>query len=109
MIHFIFDKPKQNLLCVIFPWTLGVSFLLWFLKSFLYEQLSHGPNQWANEYISEREQHGSVDDQWVNEFSKLHVNDDWAEEFGQQVGQGVFGDGSADDWANAYDEWVQFS
>lgn len=51
-----------------------------------------------NEFSTEREQHGSVDDQWVNEFSKLHV-DDWAEEFGQQVGEN-----SADNWANAYDE-----
>lgn len=65
-------------------------------------QLSRA-NQWANEFGSEQEQHGSVDDQWVNQFSKLHV-DDWAEEFGNQVGEGILGDGSADSWANAYDE-----
>ncbi|KAL6200529.1 hypothetical protein ACLB2K_030310 [Fragaria x ananassa] len=62
-------------------------------------------NQWANEFGSEQEQHGSVDDQWVNQFSKLHV-DDWAEEFGNQVGEGILGDGSADSWANAYDEFL---
>ncbi|KAL5737208.1 hypothetical protein ACOSP7_029969 [Xanthoceras sorbifolium] len=67
---------------------------------FARDQLSHGPNQWVNEFSTEREQHGSVDDQWVNEFSKLHV-DDWAEEFGQQVGEN-----SADNWANAYDEFM---
>ncbi|CAL8998763.1 unnamed protein product [Prunus brigantina] len=68
-------------------------------------ELSHGPNQWANEFASEQEQHGSVDDQWVNQFSKLHV-DDWAEEFGNQVGEGILGDTSADTWANAYDEYL---
>lgn len=65
-------------------------------------QLSHGPDQWANEFSAEREQR-PVDDQWVNEFSKLHVND-WADEFGRQVGEGAFGESSADNWADAYDE-----
>lgn len=63
-------------------------------------QLSKGRNGWVNEFTSER---GHVDDEWVNEFSKLHVND-WAEEFGHQVAEGAFGDSSADTWANAYDE-----
>lgn len=49
------------------------------------------------------ERHGPVDDQWVNEFSKLHVHD-WAEEFEHQVGEGVLGQNSAENWANAYDE-----
>lgn len=67
--------------------------------------LSHGPDQWVNEFTTEREQHGSVDDQWVNEFSKLQVHD-WAEEFGHQVGEGALGENSADNWANAYDEYL---
>ncbi|KAB5534931.1 hypothetical protein DKX38_018017 [Salix brachista] len=67
-------------------------------------QLSHGPDQWANEFSAEREQR-PVDDQWVNEFSKLHVND-WADEFGRQVGEGAFGESSADNWADAYDEYL---
>ncbi|GLU24090.1 hypothetical protein SLE2022_400550 [Rubroshorea leprosula] len=29
---------------------------------------------------------------------------DWVEEFGHQVGEGALGDGSADNWANAYDD-----
>jgi peroxin-5 len=62
-----------------------------------------GPEMWANEFANERQQHGAVDDQWVDEFSKLHVND-WADEFGQQVGEGAFGEGSSDNWAQAYDE-----
>lgn len=41
------------------------------------------------------------DDPWVNEFSKLHMQD-WVEEFGQQVGEGASGE--VDNWANAYDE-----
>ena len=65
-------------------------------------QLSRGPDGWANEFAADREQHGSVD-QWVNEFSKLQVQD-WAEEFGNQVGKGALGENSADNWTNAYDE-----
>ncbi|GFZ12650.1 peroxin 5 [Actinidia rufa] len=61
-------------------------------------------NGWANEFAAEREQHGSVD-QWVNEFSKLQIQD-WAEEFGNQVGEGALGENSADNWANAYDDFL---
>ncbi|PPD70683.1 hypothetical protein GOBAR_DD32440 [Gossypium barbadense] len=64
-----------------------------------------GPDHWANEFGAERLQQESVDDQWVNEFSKLHV-DDWAEEFGRQVGEGALGDSSSDNWANSYDEFL---
>ncbi|GER52742.1 peroxisomal targeting signal 1 receptor [Striga asiatica] len=63
--------------------------------------LSHGPHGWANEFAAEQKQHG--EDEWVNEFSKLNVNG-WSEEFERQVADGTFGDGSADNWANAYDD-----
>ncbi|KAL0353430.1 UNVERIFIED_CONTAM: Peroxisome biogenesis protein 5 [Sesamum angustifolium] len=69
------------------------------------EQLSHGPHGWANEFAAEREQHGVTDNEWVNEFSKLNVND-WSEEFERQVADGTLGDASADNWANAYDEYL---
>nr|GEV76121.1 hypothetical protein [Tanacetum cinerariifolium] len=42
--------------------------------------------------------------QWVDEFSKLQVNN-WAAEFGRQVGEGILGDDSADNWDTTYDEW----
>nr|GMC69971.1 peroxisome biogenesis protein 5 [Ipomoea batatas] len=67
------------------------------------EGLSHGPNGWANEFAAEQGQHGSVNDEWVDEFSKLNV-DDWADEFGRQVAEGALGETSADNWADAYDE-----
>lgn len=70
---------------------------------FFFQLHNHGPDQWADEFAVKREHHNSADDQWVNEFSKLQVND-WADEFGQQVAEGAFGEGTADDWANAYDE-----
>lgn len=73
-----------------------------FISNFVGSQLSRGPEGWADEFAAAQEQQGSVDDQWVNEFSKLHVGD-WAEEFGQQVSEGAF-DTSGDSWANAYDE-----
>ncbi|KAK4778796.1 hypothetical protein SAY86_006324 [Trapa natans] len=66
---------------------------------------NRGPDQWADEFTAKREQVQSADDQWANEFSKLHMND-WADEFGQQVAEGVFGEGTANDWANAYDEFM---
>lgn len=71
---------------------------------FANEEISHGPSGWVNEFSNAREQHGSVDDQWVSEFSKLHVQD-WADEFGRQVGEGIL-DSSADNWADAYDEYL---
>lgn len=74
-------------------------------NEFMSNQVPHGPEQWANEFATERGQNGTVDDQWVNEFSKLHV-DDWADEFGQQVAEGALGDSTADSWANAYDEYM---
>lgn len=72
---------------------------------YLRNEVSHGPDQWVNEFSAERKQSGAVDDQWVDEFSKLNVND-WVEEFGQQVSDGVLGENSADNWANAYDEYL---
>ena len=59
-----------------------------------------------NEFTNGEQQHGAIDDQWVNEFSKLHVGD-WVEEFGQQVGEGALGESSSDSWAQAYDEYVK--
>ncbi|KAK9269668.1 hypothetical protein L1049_001446 [Liquidambar formosana] len=72
---------------------------------FVHDELSHGPDRWVNEFTTAREQHGSADDQWVNEFSKLQIHD-WVEEFGNQVGDGTLGEKSADNWANAYDEYL---
>ncbi|KAL3643229.1 Peroxisomal membrane signal receptor PTS1 [Castilleja foliolosa] len=72
---------------------------------FANEQLSHGPHGWANEFAAEQKQPGLGEDEWVNEFSKLNVND-WSEEFERQVADGTFGDGSADNWANAYDDYL---
>lgn len=96
----VFDKLKQILFLPTNNWLsnlpIHVSNASWF-------QLSHGPDGWVNEFTTAREQSGSVDDQWVSEFSKLHVQD-WADEFGRQVGEGILGENSADNWADAYDE-----
>ncbi|KAL2335854.1 hypothetical protein Fmac_010300 [Flemingia macrophylla] len=67
---------------------------------FLNDKVYHGPDQWANQFTTEGQQHDAVDDQWVNEFSKLNVND-WADEFQQQLG-----DSTSDSWAHAYDEFL---
>ncbi|XP_040972543.1 uncharacterized protein [Gossypium hirsutum] len=72
---------------------------------FAHDEVFRGPDDWANEFGAERLQQESVDDQWVNEFSKLHV-DDWAEEIGRQAGEGALGDSSSDNWANSYDEFL---
>ena len=65
-------------------------------------QLSHGTDKWVTEFAN-KTQHVGADDQWVNEFSKLNLHNDWAEEFGQQVSQGVLGESSDDKWIDAYD------
>ncbi|GKF09924.1 hypothetical protein Tco_0044148, partial [Tanacetum coccineum] len=62
-----------------------------------------GPENWAREFANEHVHHGLVNDQWVDEFSKLQVND-WASEFGCQVGEGILGDDSDDNWASTHDE-----
>ncbi|XP_074584433.1 peroxisome biogenesis protein 5 [Curcuma longa] len=71
---------------------------------FVQEELPQGRETWAKEFAKEYTQQ-AVDDKWVNEFSKLHVQD-WADEFGQQVAKGAFGESIADDWANAYDKYL---
>lgn len=43
------------------------------------------------------------ENEWVDEFSRLNVND-WSEEFERQIADGTLDDTSADNWANAYDE-----
>ncbi|KAH0896615.1 hypothetical protein HID58_046183 [Brassica napus] len=63
--------------------------------------LSHGPEQWADEFASGKGQQESAEDKWVNEFSKLNV-DDWVDEFAE----GPVGGSSADAWGNAYDEFL---
>lgn len=60
--------------------------------------------RWATEFAAQNGQHGSLNDEWVDEFSKLNVND-WADEFGRQVAEGVMGE-TSDIWANAYDEYL---
>ncbi|BAT92902.1 Peroxisome biogenesis protein [Vigna angularis] len=72
---------------------------------YLNDKVYHGPDQWVNEYATEGRQHDTTDDQWVNEFSKLNVND-WADEFGQQLGEAALGDRTSDSWAQAYDEFL---
>lgn len=72
---------------------------------FVNQEISRGPSGWVNEFSSELKHHETIDDQWVNEFSKLHVND-WAEEFERQVADDALGDGSAEAWADAYDEYL---
>ncbi|RZC65991.1 hypothetical protein C5167_009682 [Papaver somniferum] len=69
------------------------------------DEHSYGADTWASEFATEQEKTGLADDQWVNEFSKLHVQD-WAEEFAQQVDEGAVGQNSADNWATAYDEYL---
>ncbi|XP_078437572.1 peroxin 5 [Wolffia australiana] len=71
-------------------------------SEFSREEVSRGPETWANEYADE---HQETEEQWANEFSKLHV-DDWADEFGKQMGEGLQGDSTGDNWADTYDRFL---
>ncbi|XP_068637193.1 peroxisome biogenesis protein 5-like [Aristolochia californica] len=71
---------------------------------FSHENSSFGGNAWADEFTKEQVHHGPADEQWANEFTKLHLQD-WGEEFGQQVNEGTLGGAEADEWVdNFFDE-----
>jgi len=69
--------------------------LIIFFPLFFILQLSQGADKWASEFASKHNQ-GALNDNWVDEFSKLNVTDEWAEEFSG----GGFGESSADPWAD---------
>jgi len=58
-------------------------------------QLSQGADKWVSEFSSQHNQ-GALNENWVDEFSKLNVTDEWAEEFSG----GGFGESSADPWVD---------
>ncbi|AQK58214.1 Peroxisome biogenesis protein 5 [Zea mays] len=60
---------------------------------FAREELSQGADKWVSEFSSQHNQ-GALNESWVDEFSKLNVTDEWAEEFSG----GGFGESSADPW-----------
>lgn len=60
-----------------------------------------GGDAWAREFATDQVHHGLIEDQWVNELSKLLLQD-WGEQFIQQVNE-VFSDTAADEWANSFD------
>lgn len=79
----------------------------WFLSSFccliqIYFQLPHGNDAWVNEFTTGRSPELLPEDKWVDEFSKLNVQD-WAGEFEHQA-EGAVGEDNMDGWASAYDE-----
>uniref|UniRef100_A0A7N0TDR3 Peroxin-5 n=1 Tax=Kalanchoe fedtschenkoi TaxID=63787 RepID=A0A7N0TDR3_KALFE len=74
-------------------------------NQFARNEASVGPDGWANQFSAELGEHELGGDQWVNEFSKLNVQD-WADEYSNQVENGVFEDNAADNWAHAYDEFL---
>eukprot|EP01018_Ginkgo_biloba_P032694 Gb_28314 [translate_table: standard] len=67
---------------------------------------SHQGDEWVSQFTQDKNLRLETDDQWVNEFSKLHVQD-WAEEFTDQVSKGTFEDGSADSWADTYEKFLE--
>lgn len=62
-------------------------------------QLSQGADKWVSEFSSQHNQ-GALNENWVDEFSKLNVTDEWAEEFSG----GGLGESSADPWADEFQE-----
>ncbi|CAD6246127.1 unnamed protein product [Miscanthus lutarioriparius] len=66
---------------------------------FAHEELSQGADKWVSEFSSQHNQ-GALNENWVDEFSKLNVTDEWAEEFSG----GGFGESSADPWVDEFQE-----
>jgi hypothetical protein len=71
-----------------------ICFILMIYLLLLIFQLSQGADKWISEFSSEHNQ-GGLNENWIDEFSKLNVTDEWAEEF-----SGGFGESSADPWAD---------
>ncbi|CAM0912231.1 unnamed protein product [Alopecurus aequalis] len=67
-------------------------------------QLSQGADKWVSEFSSEQN-HGGLNEKWIDEFSKLHVEDEWADEFSG----GAFGESSADPWADEFQNQLSAS
>ncbi|XP_066330802.1 peroxisome biogenesis protein 5 isoform X2 [Miscanthus floridulus] len=66
---------------------------------FAHEELSQGADKWVSEFSSQHNP-GALNENWVDEFSKLNVTDEWAEEFSG----GGFGESSADPWVDEFQE-----
>ncbi|CAO2833400.1 unnamed protein product [Amaranthus hypochondriacus] len=64
---------------------------------FSHEAVSGDGGKWVNEFASGSNQELLPEEKWVDEFSKLDVQD-WAGEFEQQA--------EKDSWASAYDEYL---
>jgi peroxin-5 len=63
----------------------------------------HRGDTWAEDFGRTRHEAVSTSDDWVDEFSRLGVRD-WADEFGDQVAKGAFGDESNSSWLESYDK-----
>ncbi|KAI3708218.1 hypothetical protein L2E82_37376 [Cichorium intybus] len=53
-------------------------------------QLSRGPDRWADEFSNERVHRGLVDEQWVNKFSKLELNEQAVMKQKSESSRGVY-------------------
>lgn len=71
---------------------------------FSQEQFSHHSDKWADEFTTGSKRELLPDEKWVDEFSKLNVQD-WAGEFQHQA-DGAPGEDTMDSWASAYDEYL---
>lgn len=70
--------------------------------SLCFFQVSRSGDKWVNEFTAANKHEVAPSDTWVEDFSKLNVQD-WAEEFGNQA-EAVAWDESTDSWAASYDE-----
>ncbi|XP_074264246.1 peroxisome biogenesis protein 5 [Silene latifolia] len=71
---------------------------------FAREEVSRSGDKWVNEFTAGNKHEVASADTWVDDFSKLNVQD-WAEEFGNQADSAAW-DESTDSWAAAYDEYL---
>uniref|UniRef100_A0A0D3H1T4 Uncharacterized protein n=1 Tax=Oryza barthii TaxID=65489 RepID=A0A0D3H1T4_9ORYZ len=71
---------------------------------FVHEEMSQGADKWASEFSTENNQ-GGLNENWIDEFSKMRVDDEWAEEFSG----GTFGESSADPWVDEFQNQLSAS
>ncbi|KAK9071873.1 hypothetical protein SSX86_008303 [Deinandra increscens subsp. villosa] len=56
---------------------------------FAHEQVSRASDKWVDDFANERTHHGPIDEQWVNEFSMLEVND-WQMNLAARLAKGFW-------------------
>lgn len=66
----------------------------------------HRGDTWIDEYNHPQNQEASTNERWVDEFSKLNMQD-WADEFGDQFSNSMLNEDMSSNWLDSYEKYVE--